>query len=79
MWHLGLTFEEDRQLEEDYAAHEKECAENVMLVGLGSSEQNFCGLGQGMRRLYSHDMVLIGRFTSRQRSTMLPMLDYQRR
>ena len=45
MWHLGLTPEEDRQLEEDHVAQEKEDAEHVMLVALGSFEQNFCGLG----------------------------------
>ena len=45
MWHFGLTPEKDRQLEENYVAHEKGCAEHVMLVALGSFEQNFCGLG----------------------------------
>ena len=42
--HFGLTPEEDRQLEEDHVAYEKEYTEHVMLVDLGSSEQNFCGL-----------------------------------
>ena len=66
MWNFRLTPEEDRQLEEDYVAHEKECAEHVMLVDLGSYEQNFCGLGRGMRRLENHVVVLIGQFTSSQ-------------
>ena len=51
MWHFGLTPKKDRQLEENYVAHEKECAGHVMLVALGSREQYFCGLGRGMRRL----------------------------
>lgn len=44
-WRFGLTPEEDRQLEEDHVAHEKERSRHVMLVDLGSSKQNFCGLG----------------------------------
>ena len=50
-WHFGLTSEEERNLEEDHVAHEKEYAEHVMFVDLESSEQNFCGHGRGMRRL----------------------------
>ena len=51
MWNFGLTPEKDRELEENYVAHEKGCAGHVMLVALGSCEQYFCELGRGMRRL----------------------------